>query len=107
MFVPCEQGVIMFDDEIREIGRLTAWWIELEPKKRMAAISRRPGDPMPPWMVSSLKAAGVSGLVDQSGEHADVVAPWVPMPEHVAEFIGVRRWAEVAGSEPVSAQALT
>jgi hypothetical protein len=79
---------VLYDD-VRETQQLAAWWADLEPEKRQSAIKRRPSDPMPVWMLATLRAAGVSGLDDQSANRADVVPPWVPMPEHVANFLAL------------------
>jgi len=47
-------------------------------------------NPMPAWMVQSLEAAGISGLVERRDQPA-YLPPWFVMPDHVARLVARHR----------------
>jgi hypothetical protein len=75
-------------------ANLVAWWVSLEPSEREVAVRRPISDPMPRWMVRTLRRSGVVGVVE-SPVSPDLVGPWFAVPAAVKEFLAVQReqWA--------------
>jgi hypothetical protein len=73
-----------------EAARLDHWWGKLTDAERREAFALGPHNPMPPWMVHSLKKAEISGLVERPGE-PDFMPPWIAMPHHVARLVAQHR----------------
>ena len=73
-----------------EAARLDHWWVRLSDAQHDEAFGLAPPNPMPPWMVHSLKKAEISGLVERPGEPDDM-PPWIAMPHHVACLIARHR----------------
>ena len=77
-----------FDDP--QAARLAQWWANLSDVQRREAFGLAPHNPMPRWMVHSLRRAEISGLAERQGEPDDM-PPWIEMPDHVARLIARRR----------------
>lgn len=73
-----------------EAAKLASWWDDLSDVHRREAFGLAPQNPMPRWMVHSLRRAEISGLVQREGEPDDM-PPWIAMPDHVARLIARRR----------------
>jgi hypothetical protein len=86
-------GVAFVDDETSAAvdDLAAAWWIGLSEAQRRQAYGVGTRTPMPAWMVISLAAADVPGLVDAPDRPEGLDHPWCYMPAAVAKLIARRR----------------
>ncbi|MEY2582083.1 MAG: hypothetical protein QOE09_1932 [Ilumatobacteraceae bacterium] len=75
-----------------ELGTsLELWWSNLDWRQRGAAMRRPAADPMPEWMVGTLRAARVPGLVETPINEELIVGPWFALPATVNGFLAFQR----------------
>ena len=69
---------------------LELWWSDLSDAQRREIFGLAPRNPMPRWMVYTLRQAEVAGLVERADQPA-YMPPWIEMPEDVARLVARRR----------------
>ena len=83
---------VSVDGNIQDVesSRLAQWWADLSYVHRREALGLAKHNPMPKWMVHSLKLAEISGLVERPNQPPDM-PPWIEMPDDVARLIARHR----------------